>query len=71
MSATVFYYPSSYVQIVDQLRSRVLAGKPASWANNIKIGTSTNFNKLCGCVLQVGLHCFASKGPSGRTTSKS
>lgn len=54
MSATVFYFPRSYVTLVDGLRDRVLAGKPSSWSSNIKIGTSTNFNKLCGCVLQVG-----------------
>ena len=53
MSATVFYFPSSYVTLIDQLRSRVLRGKPSSWAGNIRVGTSTNFNKLCGCVLQV------------------
>ncbi|KAK9785590.1 hypothetical protein WJX73_003263 [Symbiochloris irregularis] len=51
MSATVFYYPNSYIDIIPILRQRVLAGKPSSWSSNIRIGTSTNFNKLCGCVL--------------------
>ena len=56
MSATVFYYPASWLSIIDTLRSRVLAGKPTSWASNVKVGTSTNFDKLCGCVLQVPAH---------------
>lgn len=52
MSATVFYYPKSYLTLVPYIKNRVLAGKPASWASNIEVGLSTNLNKLCGCVLQ-------------------
>jgi hypothetical protein len=35
------------------LRARVLANKPPAWGANLQIGVSTNFDKLCGCVLQV------------------
>ena len=52
MSATVFYYPKSYSNLIPYIRNRVLAGKPASWASNVEVGLSTNLNKLCGCVLQ-------------------
>lgn len=53
MSATVMYYPESYIQLLTLLKDRVLQSKPSYNANNIQIGISTNFNKLCGCVLQV------------------
>ncbi len=50
MSATVFYYPASYVQLIPDLKQRLAAGQAS--ASNIRIGVSTNFDKLCGCVLQ-------------------
>lgn len=54
MSATVFYFPESYIELLTLLRQRVLRGAAASYSPaNIQIGISTNFNKLCGCVLQV------------------
>jgi hypothetical protein len=57
MSATVFYFPQSYRTLMPLLRTRVLANKPPAWGANLQIGVSTNFDKLCGCVLQV-------RGPS-------
>lgn len=54
MSATVVYYPTSYIQLLGLLKDRVLSGSAASYPrSNIQIGVSTNFNKICGCVLQV------------------
>lgn len=53
MSATVFYFPGSYVKLLPVLRRRLAAGSVSS--SNIKLGVSTNFDKLCGCVLQVSL----------------
>ena len=50
MSATVFYYPASYVQLIPDLKQRLATGQAS--ASNIRIGVSTNFDKLCGCVLQ-------------------
>ena len=50
MSATVFYYPGSYVKLIPDLKQRLAAGQAS--ASNIRIGVSTNFDKLCGCVLQ-------------------
>ena len=51
MSATVVYFPGSYVKLLPDLRQRLSAGQASS--SNIKLGVSTNFDKLCGCVLQV------------------
>jgi hypothetical protein len=51
MSATVFYFPGSYVKLLPPLRQRLTSGGVPS--SNIKLGVSTNFDKLCGCVLQV------------------
>ena len=51
MSATVVYFPGSYVKLLPDLRQRLAAGQASS--GNIKLGVSTNFDKLCGCVLQV------------------
>lgn len=50
MSATVFYYPESYVKLIPDLKQRLATGQAS--ASNIRIGVSTNFDKLCGCVLQ-------------------
>ena len=50
MSATVVYFPGSYVKLLPDLRQRLAAGQASS--GNIKLGVSTNFDKLCGCVLQ-------------------
>lgn len=55
MSATVFYFPKSYVTLLPVLRRRLSAGSVSS--SNIKLGVSTNFDKLCGCVLQVAPSC--------------
>ena len=56
MSATVVYYPSSYIQLLTLLKDRVLSGQAAGFPrSNVQIGVSTNFNKICGCVLQVAL----------------
>ena len=54
MSATVFYHPGSYLRLIPQLRSRLTSGSIS--ASNVKIGVSTNFDKLCGCVLQARPH---------------
>ena len=50
MSATVFYFPGSYVKLIPDLKQRLASGQAS--ASNIRIGVSTNFDKLCGCVLQ-------------------
>ena len=50
MSATVFYFPGSYLRLIPQLRARISAGSIPS--ASVKLGVSTNFDKLCGCVLQ-------------------
>jgi hypothetical protein len=56
MSATVVYYPESYIELLTLLKDRVLSGRAASFPrSNVQIGISTNFNKICGCVLQVRL----------------
>ena len=60
MSATVVYYPNEYIGLINNLRARIVAGRPQSWANNINIGISTNFDKICGCVLQVRLAEYSS-----------
>ncbi len=53
MSATVMYYPNSYIELLSLLKDRVLTGSAAAYpTSNIQVGVSTNFNKLCGCVLQ-------------------
>ena len=59
MSATVVYFPSSYTQLLTLLKDRVLQNTnfPRS---NIQVGISTNFNKICGCVLQVRICPFSS-----------
>lgn len=57
MSATVFYYPKSYVKLLPDLRQRLSAGLATS--DNIRLGVSTNFDKLCGCVLQVQPACVS------------
>ena len=59
MSATVVYFPGSYVKLLPDLRQRLAAGQASS--GNIKLGVSTNFDKLCGCVLQVGRPFLAVK----------
>ena len=38
MSATVMYYPQKYLELMDVVRGRLLEGRPASWAPNLKIG---------------------------------
>ena len=56
MSATVFYFPGSYVKLIPDLKQRLSAGQAS--ASNIRIGVSTNFDKLCGCVLQACIPSF-------------
>jgi len=57
MSATVVYYPDSYIELLTLLKDRVLSGRAAAFPrSNVQIGVSTNFNKICGCDLQVPLH---------------
>ncbi len=56
MSATVVYYPESYIRLLTLLKDRVLSGRAAAFPrSNVQVGVSTNFNKICGCVLQVAL----------------
>eukprot|EP00884_Botryococcus_braunii_P004939 jgi/Botrbrau1/14446/Bobra.0014s0091.1 len=52
MSATVFYHPESYEKLMPIIKKRILRGKPESMYSNVETGLSTNFDKLCGCVLQ-------------------
>lgn len=60
MSATVFYFPASYVRLLPVLRQRLTTGSVS--ASNVKLGVSTNFDKLCGCVLQVKSHSMLGHG---------
>lgn len=56
MSATVMYYPQQYVELIDVMRGRLLAGRPDSWAPNVKIGLQMNYNKLCACITEDAIH---------------
>jgi len=56
MSATVMYYPQKYVELMDVVRGRMLEGRPASWAANLKIGLQMNYNKLCACIEEDAIH---------------
>lgn len=64
MSATVVYYPNEYISLIPTLKARVAAGR-SSLASNVNVGISTNFDKICGCVLQVLIAAAAagSKAP--------
>ena len=57
MSATVMYYPQQYSSLLPGLRARITTGRPSSFASNVRVGVSLNFDKLCACVLQVLLLC--------------
>ena len=50
MSATVVYYPNEYISLIPTLKARVTTGRGSG---SVNIGISTNFDKICGCVLQV------------------
>lgn len=50
MSATVFRHPKSWRQLVGLIKERVGQARGPAIQNNFKVGVSTNFNKLCGCV---------------------
>jgi hypothetical protein len=50
MSATVFRHPQSWRNLVGFIKERVGQTRGAPAQNNFKVGVSTNFNKLCGCV---------------------
>eukprot|EP00775_Hariotina_reticulata_P004880 gene4880-5125_t len=47
MGLMVFKYPDEHRRLLPYLKSLVL-GRNAAWANNVRIGVSTNYNKLCG-----------------------
>ena len=53
MSATVFFHPRPYTSLVETLKQDITAGRPDAdlVRKHIRIGVSTNFNKLCACVL--------------------
>ena len=53
MSATVMYYPEEYINLLPTMQARITAGRPSSYADNVRVGVSLNFDKLCACVLQV------------------
>lgn len=55
MSATVMYFPQQYTDLLPGLRARITATRPSSYASNVRMGVSLNFDKLCACVLQVCL----------------
>lgn len=50
MSATVFREPASWRSLAGTLKDRIAAGHDPAFRENVKVGLSTNFNKLCGCV---------------------
>lgn len=52
MSATIFRHPQSWESVASDIKKRFTTGTPALAAHKVKIGVSTNFNKLCGCVGQ-------------------
>jgi hypothetical protein len=48
MSATVFYYPKSYGELLPKVKARILAGKPSSWQDNIETGAPHILGMICG-----------------------
>jgi hypothetical protein len=53
MSATVVRHPYSWTRLVRMLKDEIAASRDDAMEllPNIKVGVSTNFNKLCACVL--------------------
>lgn len=53
MSATVVREPQSWTKVVPRLKADIVSGRDDASAlmPNLKVGVSTNFNKLCACVL--------------------
>jgi hypothetical protein len=51
MSATVFRFPKQYTELINTLKHDITADRTDIPWDNIKVGVSTNFNKLCACVL--------------------
>ncbi|WIA29300.1 hypothetical protein OEZ86_011805 [Tetradesmus obliquus] len=53
MSATVVRYPRSWTSLVSRLKNDIvtLRDDADQLMPNLKVGVSTNFNKLCACVL--------------------
>jgi hypothetical protein len=49
MGTAVFSHPRAWIDTFHQLRRRLLSGFKIK-SGNLKIGLSTNFNKLCGCI---------------------
>jgi hypothetical protein len=52
MSATIFRHPKSWESVASDIKTRFTTGSHSVAASKVKIGVSTNFNKLCGCVGQ-------------------
>jgi hypothetical protein len=53
MSATVFFHPRPYTSLVEIIKRDIAAGRPDAdlVRKHTRVGVSTNFNKLCACVL--------------------
>lgn len=53
MSATVVRHPAAWTALVPRIKADIVAGRDDADAilPNLKVGVSTNFNKLCACVL--------------------
>lgn len=49
MGASMFQYPRAYLEAMAATRSYLLEGLQSDQQANVKLGISTNFNKLCGC----------------------
>lgn len=51
MSATVVRYPRSWTSLISKLKNDIVALRDDAdqIRPNLKVGVSTNFNKLCAC----------------------
>eukprot|EP00879_Flechtneria_rotunda_P026552 GHRR01028322.1.p1 GENE.GHRR01028322.1~~GHRR01028322.1.p1 ORF type:complete len:407 (+),score=78.90 GHRR01028322.1:202-1422(+) len=47
MSAMVYHYPVEHMRLLPWAKQQIL-GNNQGWASNVRIGLSTNYNKLCG-----------------------
>jgi hypothetical protein len=48
MSAMVTAYPREHLKLLPYVKQLVLGDGRDSWADHVRVGVSTNFNKLCG-----------------------
>ncbi len=51
MGSSLFYHPLEYLQAAGTLHCIMHEGLPAERPEFIKFGISSNYNKICGCIL--------------------